>query len=152
MIVTAIVNPHIRPCQFLHHQPYSPDHEVKMCLITVELMPNAPFAEAQVSFESQHPIKVEPNVHFISNLEDKEKVISYAYLKEPKEVASLEVKVIVSHITRLGVPRVIVKSVHLPLKLVMVTCRQSRESSYKVTFNIDLALPPLSTIFEGTKY
>lgn len=120
-----------------------------MCIISVELFPTAPFLEVQVSLSVQNPLRVEPNIHFINNLEDREKVISYVYQKDVKEVGSLEVKVIVSHLTKLGVPRILVKSVSLPMKLVIVACPPGKESSNKVTLNIDHTAPALAILYPG---
>lgn len=120
-----------------------------MCSVSIELFPNSPFLEVQIALFVHHPIKVEPNIHFINNLKDKEKVTFFVYQKEAKEVATLEMNIVISHITRMGVPRVLTKIATLPMKLIMMMCPVQHESLYKITLHINETTLPLSTIFEG---
>lgn len=120
-----------------------------MCLITVDLLPNSPFEEVQISLIVEPPLEAHPNIHFISNLEEKESFNSSVFLRKAMQVASLELKVIVSHITTSGVPRILKKSVNLPLKLVMTADNPAKDATHKITLNINDQPVPLSTLFPG---
>lgn len=149
LIVTIYLNPHLKPCKFLNITNEDPDKEVKMCIVTVDLMPNAPFMETQISLSVQPPLKVEPNVHFINNLQDKEKVVSYVYQKEAKEISNTQLKVVVSYVNKFGVPKIITKVSNLPYKMVMVADAASKEAHHKITLHIDETAPPLANLFGG---
>lgn len=144
------MNPHLEFKASEHEdQTADPTESIPICLVSVELLPNSPFEEVQVSLIVEQPLEVYPKIHFVQSLEDTVKFDSQVSLGKPYDVVSLELKVTVSSITSVGVPRVLVKTAQLPLKLAMNSAPPSKESLHKVTLNINQQAQPLSALFPG---
>lgn len=149
-MVSVIVNPHLEICTYENEiTGIDDDNPVQMCIVSVELMPNSPFEEVQISLNVDLPLEIHPHIHFINNLEDKSIFDSYVYLKKPLEISSLQLKVIVSHITTTGQPRILTRNVQLPLKLVAAAEVPLKDAVHKITLNINEQAAPLSALFPG---
>lgn len=123
----------------------------QMCSISIDIVPQASFEEVQITIFAQYPLKIEPEIEFFHNLTEKTSMNCFAFLDSIGEVASLNVQVVASFISNLGVPRTVTRSVMLPLNLVLETCPPLKDSDCKVTLNINQSPVGLSTLFPGKK-
>ena len=121
----------------------------KTCKICIEILPQVIFEEVNVSVSVQKPILVEPETTFLSNLYEATKFYCNAYMEHGFNVVSLDVDVMVSFISSMGVPKVFQKKATVPLRLVMDICQPEKENKYKFTLNINQNPVPLTTLFPG---
>ncbi|EFA12827.1 Protein PTHB1-like Protein [Tribolium castaneum] len=119
----------------------------KICPISIDIMPHTLFEEVQVTVVVDYPLKVSPQTEFFHNLSEKTTMTCCVFMEKPEEVSSLNVQVVASFISNLGVPRSVMKCAMLPLNLVLETCAPCKESECKVTLNINQSPVGLSALF-----
>ncbi|CAH1154117.1 unnamed protein product [Phaedon cochleariae] len=129
------VNPNLVPCIF--DTNLKDASNLQMCAIVIDLTPQVPFEELQISVAPQLPIKVQPQIQFYTNLSEKASFTCYAYLYEDYPVVSLNVEVSVTMISHLGIPRTLTTCVLLPMKLVATTCPAQKDGEHKVTLSVN---------------
>lgn len=120
-----------------------------MCSISIELDPQTQFEEIQISVLAPFPLRAEPSAEFFNNLCEKTVLNSWIFPNESGEIATLEVKVLVSFINNIGIPRTITKTVMLPMELVMEGCAPQKEGECKLTLNINQSPVALPQLFPG---
>jgi hypothetical protein len=72
-----------------------------------------------------------------------------AFVEGVGEVASLNVQVVASFVSNLGVPRSVTRSAVLPLSLVAAPCPPLKDGDCRVTLNINQSPAALSVLFPG---
>lgn len=123
--------------------------DIKMCCISIEIMPQMLLEELQISLFIPLPLKITPSVHYFSNLIEKTFCISHAYLYEDFDIPTLEVDIVATAVTSAGVPRCVMESTLLPLKLVSGFGKAQKEAEHKVTLTINQNPVPLAVMFSG---
>lgn len=123
--------------------------DVKMCSLSVEIIPQMLLEEAQISLFIPLPLKITPSVHYFSNLAGKTSCTSYAYLYENFQISTLQVDIVATAVTSTGVPRCVMESTLLPLKLVAGIGKAQKEAEHKVTLTINQNPVPLAVMFSG---
>ncbi|KAJ3626277.1 hypothetical protein MTP99_016789 [Tenebrio molitor] len=119
----------------------------QMCSISIDILPQAQFEEVQIAVLAQHPLKIEPPLEFFHNLSDKASMTCSAFVEGVGEVASLNVQVVASFVSSLGVPRSVTRSAVLPLSLVAAPCPPLKDGNCRVTLNINQSPAALSVLF-----
>lgn len=123
--------------------------DIKMCPISVEILPQMLLEEIQISLLIPLPLKITPSVHYFGNLIEKTFCISYAYLYENFDIPTLEVDIVATAVTGTGVPKCITESMLLPLKLIAGIGKAQKEAEHKVTLTINQNPVPLAVMFSG---
>mgnify|MGYP005985033247 FL=1 len=147
LTLNVSVSPHLEPCTFDTNIKTAINNQ--MCSISIEISPQALFEEVQITLLAQYPLRVEPQIEYFINLSEKTSMICYAFMEGVGEVVSLNVEVVASFISSLGVPRSVTRSAMLPLNLVLETCPPLKDSDCKVTLNINQSPVGLSVLFPG---
>ncbi|XP_063927791.1 protein PTHB1 [Zophobas morio] len=145
LTLNVSVSPHLEPCTFDTNIKTAINNQ--MCSISIEISPQALFEEVQITLLAQYPLRVEPQIEFFNNLSEKTSMNCYAFMEGVGEVVSLNVEVVASFISSLGVPRSVTRSAMLPLNLVLETCPPLKDSDCKVTLNINQSPVGLSVLF-----
>ncbi|RZC35649.1 PTHB1 [Asbolus verrucosus] len=145
LTLNVSVSPHLETCTFESNIKNAINNQ--MCSISIDILPQALFEEVQITVFAQHPLKIEPQLEFFNNLSEKTLMNCYAFMDESGEVPSLNLQVVASFISNLGVPRCVTKYAMLPLNLVLETCPPVKDSECKVTLNINQSPVGLSVLF-----
>ncbi|CAH0555835.1 unnamed protein product [Brassicogethes aeneus] len=145
--LTIIINasPHLEEGAFKTN--INTTEKQKMCVIKIDVVPQAVFEELQLSYCVKTPLKVTPQVHFFTNLSERTSVNCHCFLDESYEVCSLNLTVVASYISSLGVPRTLTKNVMLPITLAVDSCAAQKDSAHKVTVNVNESPVPLTVLF-----
>lgn len=138
----------LEPCTYSTH--ITEVEDPKMCLVTTEILPQVSLEEVQISLLVSRPLKITPEIHFISNLMEKTICKSYAYLFENLEISSLQIEVIATIVTVRGIPKCISESAMIPFKLVGELCQAERDAEYKIILTLNQNPVPLPVIFSGS--
>ncbi|XP_031350274.1 protein PTHB1 isoform X2 [Photinus pyralis] len=118
------------------------------CTVSVSVTPNVILEEIQVTILVQKPLKCTKQIEYYRSLTDKVTFESNVSVDtSPRCCPSLNVEVISSVLTNLGVPKVIRKSVELPLRLFFCKTEVAKENRCKVTLDINQETVPLSILF-----
>ncbi|XP_044271066.1 protein PTHB1 [Tribolium madens] len=119
----------------------------KTCPILIDIIPQTLFEEVQVTVFVEYPLKVCPQTEFFTNLSEKTTMSCRVFMEKPEEVSHLNVQVVASFISSLGVPRSVMRCATLPLNLAVETCPPCKDSECKVTLNINQTPVGLSVLF-----
>lgn len=147
LVLNVSVDPHLETCTF--NTSLKNDIKNQMCSILIDILPQTLFEEVQITVFVQYPLKVEPQIAFFNNLSDKTSMNCHVFMENAGEVASLNLQVVASFISNLGVPRSVMRCAMLPLNLVVETCPPLKDSDCKVTLNINQSPVGLSVLFPG---
>lgn len=148
LTINISVNPHLEACIYETNIKTSLNNQ--MCAVSIDVLPQAPFDEVQISFFVNPPLKVEPQAKFFANLSERTALECHVFLDEPTEIPSLNLQVVATFISNVGIPRNIAKSALLPLKLVAETCAPHKENEHKITLSINQSpAVGLSNLFPG---
>lgn len=149
--VSVTINPHLEPCSYELNPQFEKTDPVnmKMCSVTVDLLPQAVLEDVQVVVSVRKPLKSSKKSEFYGTLSERTRLSFHVYLDELLEIPSLELGVEVVYVSNMRIPRVISRRIRLPLKLAMETCGAQKEAQHKITLNVNQNQVPLSTIFPG---
>ncbi|KAG5900310.1 hypothetical protein JTB14_026318 [Gonioctena quinquepunctata] len=136
------VSSELIPCTF-----ESKLDDPQMCAITIDILPQILFEEVQITVAVLPPIKVHPRAQFFSNISQKSSFTCYAYLFDDSEIPSLNVDVVATVITNLGIPRSISKSGFLPLELAAESGEPKEDSVHKIILGINQTPVPITRLF-----
>ncbi|KAJ8957787.1 hypothetical protein NQ314_006502 [Rhamnusium bicolor] len=145
--INLLVNPDLKLSTF--ESNLKDIENQQMCVISIEILPQIPFEEVQISVAVLRPLKASPQVKFYNNLNEKTSFTCYVFLDAAFEIPSLSMEVSATVITNLGLPKTICKSTMLPMKLVLDSCQAQKESQHKITLNINHSPVSLATLFPG---
>ncbi|KAF5296664.1 hypothetical protein FQR65_LT10204 [Abscondita terminalis] len=117
------------------------------CEVLVTLMPNIILEEVQVTAKVSKPLKCSNEIIFFKNLTQNAILETKVYFEEPLPCSSLKLDVVVSYISNMGVPKVIKKTVNLPLQLLVNYSESTKEHKRKIILNVVEEAPSLSQLF-----
>ncbi|KAF5286639.1 hypothetical protein FQA39_LY16213 [Lamprigera yunnana] len=118
----------------------------KTCVVSVCLMPNVILEEMQVTATVYNPLKCTKEVGFYKNVTQKIVFETKVYIAESLPCPNLTVDIVVSYVSNLGVPKVIRRTVTLPLKIFASYGGDIKDSKYKITLDVDENIVPLSQL------
>ncbi|KAI4461025.1 parathyroid hormone-responsive b1 [Holotrichia oblita] len=121
--------------------------EKPCCKVSVEISPNAIFEEVHLSVSVRKPLISIPSSEIYYNLTQTTSFNCFIYPSDSYFIPTLELKVIASFITDLGVPRVCSKGTTLPLRLVYESCQPLKDNKHKITLNLNETSVPLVELF-----
>ncbi|XP_018575245.1 protein PTHB1 [Anoplophora glabripennis] len=139
------VNPDLVPCTFDSNIKDSENHQ--MCTVTVDIFPHTVYEEVQISVLVQNPLTAVPQVQLYTNLSEKTSFTYYVFLNEVCEVPSLNIEVVATAVSSLGVPRTLFKTSALPVNLVYQLCKPQKDNSHRITISINQSPVSLATLF-----
>uniref|UniRef100_A0A7G3AQ71 Protein PTHB1 n=1 Tax=Lutzomyia longipalpis TaxID=7200 RepID=A0A7G3AQ71_LUTLO len=118
---------------------YAPKNDVegevpKMCEISVVLKASALIDHIQVIVHVDPPLAVKNSIHVFRDVEDKgtRRLSTWIYMGKKQDPPTLRASVLISSINRQGIPRVIEKSIVLPVGLVYRPGAAQKEAKYKI--------------------
>ncbi|KAK5644334.1 hypothetical protein RI129_005634 [Pyrocoelia pectoralis] len=117
------------------------------CIVSVTITPNVILEEVQVTILVQKSLRCTKEIEFYASLTQKETFESKVYLDQSSCCSSLNMEIISSMITSVGVPKVIRKSIELPLRLFFCKTEIGKENRYKILLDINQETVPLSILF-----
>lgn len=123
--------------------------DMKMSTVIIEISPQIALDEVQVSFLVPGPLRIIPQVHHFSNLMEKTFCVSYAHLHEHLNIQSIELCIVTTVVTNLGIPSCLVEHVQLPLKWVAQIENGHKEAEHKITLIMNQKPVPLTILFSG---
>lgn len=127
-----------------------PSNDDPKCQVTVDINPKIICDEIQIIFSVKLPLMASPASQFHSKLQDR--LIVNSVITYPGEhyfidtITSLTLEIVITYMTNNGIPRVLTRSLNLPLKLVANVCAPIKEAAVKITLNTTepvIALPQL---------
>ncbi|KRT83422.1 hypothetical protein AMK59_4143, partial [Oryctes borbonicus] len=121
--------------------------EQPCCKVSVEIIPQAIFEEVHLSVTVQKPITVVPSSELYTNLTTTTSLICCIYIGASYAIPNLEIEVVASYITNLGVSRVCTKTATVPLHLVYETCPPLKDGQHRITLNLSENSVPLLELF-----
>ncbi|KAK9738823.1 PTHB1 N-terminus [Popillia japonica] len=121
--------------------------EKPCCKVSVEISPNAVFEEVHLSVNVRKPLTTIPSSEIYYNLTQTTSFNCFIYPNDNYSIPTLELEVIASFITDLGVPRVCFKTATLPLRLVYESCPPLKDNKHKITLNLNETSVPLIELF-----
>lgn len=106
----------------------------KMCEISVVLKASAHIDQIQVIVHVEPPITVKEPIHVFRDVEDKatRRLSTWIYITKKQDPPSLGASILVSSINRQGIPRIIEKTISLPVSFLYRTEAAQKEAKYKV--------------------
>lgn len=110
----------------------------KMVCVLVKLSPKIDFEQIQIAINPPPPMVVNQNSVMMLGIEaGKEwETEFYIHISKSEDALSLTVPVIISLITRQGIPRLIEKSFDVSPQLILRPCAPQKEARYKVTVTV----------------
>lgn len=127
-----------------------------MCTFSIEMIPRAHLEEVQVAIVVYRPLKVVPQVEFFNNLSNKTLIKCRVFPDKAfckAEIPSLDVLVVVTFISNMGIPRSITKSFSLPLNLCVDISDPSKDNDqHKLILNLNQTPVGLSLLFPGNYF
>lgn len=127
------------------------EQEVDACEIIVDMTPLASLKEVQLIVCAEESFVVVPEVSFYSTLGEKELAQFLVYCKKDKNVNSLQIDVIITFTTNLGIPKVSQQIVRVPFKFIAKTCSPQKEAAHKIVLCMNRPSVSLNTIFSGMR-
>lgn len=126
------------------------EQEVEACQIIVEMTPLATLEEVQLIVCVAESFVVVPGVYFYSTMTGKELATFLVYCRTDRNVYSLQIGVILTFTTNMGIPKVLEYTAKLPFKFVANSCSPQKEAVHKIVLSINQPSVPLNEIFSGT--
>lgn len=120
-----------------------------MCELNVEIAPRSQLEEVQLTIFVQLPLMAVPDVFYYNYLSEKVSVQSFIHSQGGSDACSLDIDIVVTYTTNLGVPRAATCKKRLPLSLVMETCQTQKENEFKIVLSINQNSAPLTALFPG---
>lgn len=102
-----------------------------------------------LSVNVRKPLTTIPSSEIYYNLTQTTSFNCFIYPNDNYSIPTLELEVIASFITDLGVPRVCFKTATLPLRLVYESCPPLKDNKHKITLNLNETSVPLIELFSG---
>lgn len=116
---------------------------------TIEIIPNAIFEEVNLSVTVQKPLIANPQSFYYNNLIETTTFTCSIHIGDSFAIPNLELEVIVSFITNLGVPRICSRKANVPLRRLYESCAPMKDNQYKITLNLSQNSVPLMELFPG---
>lgn len=123
------------------------DEEVDALKMTVEVAPLAHLEEVQILVSAVEGFVVIPPVCFFPSLSEKECIEVLVYLDGG--VCSLQIDVLATFMTNMGVPKVSAHVTRLPFSFIAEPCAPQKEALNKIVLNINKPPVPLNVLFSG---
>lgn len=152
VVVEASVSPELlkseNKCSFA--LPDSED-ETKMCRISISIRSKVKLEELQICINVCPPLATSNDCFVFRNLSENivESFNSTIYMTDTLDVPNLDVLILISFIDKQGIPRVIEKTVKLPIEFLLKLNPPQKETKYKMTLLVSGSKHELSEIFPG---
>lgn len=128
----------------------SPTREVQKITAQITLCASVRCELIQVECFCPAPLNASKTIHSIQhlNVQQSEQIEVLFYMENNFDVCGLTITVIVSYITGQNIPRVIEKTVSLPLEMFFKLCAPQKAGDIKITISVDqVNAPSLEQLF-----
>lgn len=113
----------------------------KMACVQVKLSPKVPFEQIQIAVNPPFPLAAHENSVMFMGADAGQDLEAefWIYVSKSLDPPSLTVPVIISMISRQGVPRILEMSFVVSPELILKACTPQKEARYKLTLSVDSA-------------
>lgn len=136
----------LEPCKYSTKIPSTivPIDDIKMVRATIKLHAKTNLEQIQVQFYCAEPLMASKAIHSFQqmNANQEEIVETYFYMENSYDIASASVMAVASFINKNTIPRVIEKTVRLPLAMFCKMFAPQKESTIKLTITINQTTVP----------
>lgn len=139
----------VRVSEQLQKHILESEQEVDACEIIVDMTPLATLKEVQVIVCAEETFVVAPQVFYCTSLSEKESTQFLIYCRRDSNACSLQIDVIISFMTGMGIPKVTTHTARLPFGFIADTCSPQKEATHKIVLSISQPSVPLSSLFSG---
>ncbi|XP_031630232.1 protein PTHB1 [Contarinia nasturtii] len=142
----------LEQCKYSTKMPstiVSPD-DMKMVRATVKLHAQTNLEQIQVQFYCSEPLTANKAIHSFQqmNANQSEIIETCFYMENSCDIASKSVVAVTSFINKHTIPRVIEKTIDLPLKMFFKTCIPQKDSAIKLTITVNqTTVPTIDQLF-----
>lgn len=149
----------LRPLPHIAQETFKLDDKprsVNSVRIVAKIKPSTnSFEQIQVSAMVPFPLSLSINSILFRNVLEEKMFETYCYIDEDKfggfNIYSVELKILVSYVNTQGLPRILQKTLSIPLNLVYNLTEPVKEAKFKVTLNISHQATPLNQLFPGNR-